>query len=458
MGGRLPQAHGQSRIAWLRVTALILICLAGLVLRVDHAWQGASENLPDSAAYERIARGLHEDGVFEQRGPGTPVHPQPASNYSPGLPLLAGGVFELAGDDDVRLVRLLLALIGAAAIPITFLIGRRLAGTDAGLVGAAVIAFYPTLITDSGMLLTESLAGTLISGGVLAILRARDQSRVLPWILPGVLLGLATMVRPEYLIISACLALALILIEIRGGVGHAVTPVVVMTLALLVVIAPWTARNVHEYGRVVPLSTGGGQTLFVGSYVPSGGNPTRVMPDLLTQNPVLEAEILRQNRVSGEGPESVTPERVFTLLAGQKLPHLDTDAALSRLGRERYVDELSQDPLGLTGFLAHKTIRIWWRARSGAMEGFPGRLIHWAIVAASLTGLALLLFRRRPECWIFAAILIAATLIGTILVSSPRRALVLWPLISVLAGVGAVGAVTLARSVLQRRQPPVAIA
>ncbi|MGK2956153.1 MAG: glycosyltransferase family 39 protein [Solirubrobacterales bacterium] len=440
------------------MTALILICLAGLVLRVDHAWQGSGENLPDSAAYERIASGLHEEGKFEQVGPGTPVHSQPASNYSPGLPLLAGGVFELFGTNDVRLVRLLLALIGAAAIPITFLIGRRLAGTDAGLIGAAAIAFYPTLITDSGMLLTESLAGTLIAGGALAILRARDQTRLLPWLLPGILLGLATMVRPEYLIIIGFLAVVLVLIEIRGGIGHAVRPVAMMALALIVVIAPWTVRNAVEYERVVPLSTGGGQTLFVGSYAPSNGNPTKVMPDLLAQNPVLKAEIDRQNRLSGEGPGSITPERVFTLLASQKLPHMETDAALSRLGQERYIDEFSQDPLALTGYLARKTLRIWWRGRSGAMEEFPGRLIHWVIVTASLIGLASLLVRRRPEFWIFAAILIAATVIGTILVASPRRALVLWPLVSVLAGVGAINAVALARSSLQRRQSPVAIA
>ncbi|MDQ2700785.1 MAG: hypothetical protein M3Y23_05590, partial [Actinomycetota bacterium] len=72
----------------MRTIILMLIIAAGLALRVDAAWQGPVENLPDSAAYERIARGIHEDGEFEQAGPGTPAHPQPASNYSPGLPLL----------------------------------------------------------------------------------------------------------------------------------------------------------------------------------------------------------------------------------------------------------------------------------------------------------------------------------------------------------------------------------
>ncbi len=442
----------------MRVITLILICLAGLALRVDHAWEGSAENLDDSAAYERIARGLHENGEFEQAGPGTPAHPQPATNYSPGLPLFVGGVFELAGDDDVRLARILLALIGTAAIPVVFAVGRRLAGPAAGLTGAALVAFYPTLISNAGMLLTEPLAGTLLAGGVLAILRARDQNGPMAWAVAGLLLGLTTMVRPEYLIVTLILAPTLILMELRGGFGHAVRPVAVLLLAVLVVIAPWTVRNAIEYERVVPLSTGGGQTLFTGSYVPSNGNPTKVMPDLLEQNPVLKAEILRQNKKSGEGPESITPERVFTLHAFQKLPRMKTDAALSRLGRERYRDELIEDPVGLAGYLGRKTMRIWWRGQSGVIEQPLGRVAHWVIVVSGLSGLLLLAARRRPEFWIFAAILLMATVIGTILVASPRRALVLWPLVSVLAGIGLTGAAALARESLERRRRPVAIA
>ncbi|HTU14886.1 MAG TPA: glycosyltransferase family 39 protein [Solirubrobacterales bacterium] len=442
----------------MRLIALLLIVLAGLALRMDHAWQGPDENLPDSAAYERIARGLHEDGAFEQVGPGTPAHPQPASNYSPGLPFFAGGVFELTGSDDVRLVRILLALISTLAIPLCFLIGRRLGGDAAGLIAAAAVAFYPTLITYSGMLLTEPLAGTLIAGAVLAILKARDQRRLLPWAGAGLLLGLTTMVRPEYLWVSFLLALALVAIEIRGGFGHAIRPVAVMLLALGVVIAPWTIRNAIEYERLVPLSTGGGQTLYSGSYLPSGGNPTKVMPDLLRDNPVLLAEIERQNVRSGEGPESITPERVFGLLAAQQLPHMDTDAALARLGRERYMAALRNDPAGLASYFWRKALRIWWRGRAGFMQSDTGRMIHWLIIVSAITGLALLAVRRRPEFWIFGSIVLAATMIGVVLVASPRRALALWPLVAVLAGFGIRTAAELVRLELQRRKRPVAIA
>lgn len=442
----------------MRLIALVLIVLAGLALRADHAWQGPDENLPDSAAYERIARGLHEDGRFDQAGPGTPAHPQPASNYSPGLPLLTGAVFEITGSDDVRIARLLLALISALAIPLVFLIGRRLGGDVAGLIGAGLVAFYPTLLTYSEMLLTEPLAGTLIAGAVLAILRARDQTRTGPWFGAGLILGLATMVRPEYLLVSLVLAVALAGIEIRGGAGHALRPVAVMLLGLTLVVVPWTVRNAFQYERIVPLSTGGGQTLYSGSYVPSGGNPTKVMPDLLRNEPGLLATIRRENEISGEGPESITPERVFALLAAERHPGLETDAALSLMGRDRYLDELRRDPVGLAAYFWRKTLRIWWRGRAGFMQSPAGRVIHWVIVVAAFAALASLMARRRPEFWIFAAFLVTATVIGVVLVASPRRALVLFPLVAVLAGLGFRVAVSLAADRLQRRRRPVAIA
>ncbi|MDQ2621404.1 MAG: glycosyltransferase family 39 protein, partial [Actinomycetota bacterium] len=409
---------------------------------------------------------IHQHGEFEQSGPGTPAHPQPASNYSPGLPLLTGALFEIAGDDDVRLVRVLLALIGTIAIPLVFLIGRRLSPWPpdsnrtfaAAVSGAAFCAFYPTLVSYSQMLLTEPLAGTLIAGGLLAVLRARDQDRLLPWLGAGFLLGLATMVRPEYLLVFAVLAATLALVERHGGFRHAAAPAAMMLLGVLLVIAPWTIRNFAEFQRVVPLSTGGGQALYSGSYVASGGNPTKVVPDLLARQTGIRAELAAQNRISGEGPGSVTPERVFSLLAERTLPHLETDEALSRLGRERYADELRRDPAGLFAFLGHKTLRIWWRGRSDLMHHFAGPPFHRLIILAALAGLLSLAFRRRTEFWIFAAVVVTVTVIGTVLVASPRRALVLWPLVSVFAGLGLTIAFTLARDRLQRRRRPVAIA
>lgn len=428
----------------MRLTVLMLIILAGLFLRVDQAWQGAEENLPDSAAYERIARGVSQQGEFEQRGPGTPAYPQPASNYSPGLPLLTAGIFELTGGDSARTARILLALVATLAIPLSWRLACRLAGETAGLAAAAITAFYPTLIADSGMLLTEPLAGTLLTAALLAVLWARERTGPFRWILPGVLLGLTSLVRPEALLIAATLAVVLFVIDSRAGIRAALVPVAVMTAAAALVVSPLVARDLPQTGRLVPISTGGGQTLFTGSYFASRGDPIDVMPRILRSNPSLNAKLNRQNRRSGEGPESVTPERVLTLLAARRHPGVSTDAALSRMGRDAYLAKLRSDPTGLAGYLTAKAGRIWWRGRWALIGSPAGRILHRGVVFAFVVGLVTLAIRRRPEFWIVGAPVLSATVIGALLVASPRRVLALWPLVGAVAGVGLSGLLQLA--------------
>jgi Dolichyl-phosphate-mannose-protein mannosyltransferase len=435
----------------VRLTVLMLIVLSGLFLRLDQAWLGSESNMPDSAAYERIARGVSEHGEFEQYGAGTPAHPQPASNYSPGLPLLVAGIFELSGDHDVRLARLLLALVSAAAIPISWRIGCRLGGDLAGLAAAAITAFYPTLIADSGMLLTEPLAGTLVAGAILAILRARERTSPAAWILPGVLLGLTSTVRPEALLLSATLAVVLVGLEYRSGFRRALVPVAVMSASLLLIVAPFVARDLGRSGRLTPVSTGGGQTLFTGSFSQSGGDPTIVAPMILEARPDLAAKIDRQNRSSGEGPESVTADRVLGLLARERHPDLSADAALALMGRDSYAEQIGDDPLSLAAYVGRKAGRIWWRGRVDLIESLQGRILHRSLIALLLIGLATLGIKRRPEFWILGGPLLSATLVGAILVASPRRVLALWPLVGVLSGVGLAGLVHLGRNSLSGR-------
>jgi hypothetical protein len=455
----------------VRLLAVFLIVIAGLALRMDAAWKGAPENLPDSAAYERIARGLHEDGRFEQKGPGTPAHPQPASNYSPGLPLAVAGIFELAGNDDVRLARIVLALIATLAIPFAWLLARRLAPPEdpgvAGITAAAIVAFYPCLISDAGMLLTEALAGTLITGAFLAMLRARDKLdepcrpaalRASDWLLPGALLGLTAMVRPEYLAISLLLIVVLAIVSRREGFRRALTAAGLMLTALLLVVAPWITRNLDDSGRLVPLSTGGGQTLFTGSYLASAGDPLAVMPDVLARNPVLADRLEAQNARSGEGEHSITPERVMTLLASARMPGVPTDLALTRMGRANYLHAIRSDPAGLAGYLASKSARIWWRGRTDLTGTAAGRAFHMTLIAAALLGFLLLAYRRRPEFWLIAALAIGVTMIGAVFVASPRRTLAFWPVIACLSGLGFSLALRLAKDVVAHRLRPVPIA
>jgi hypothetical protein len=154
------------------LAALAAILLLGAGLRLDYAWSGRAPVF-DATAYGTIARNLDADRGFTLGRAAT----QPADNYSPGLPLFVAGLYKLSGGPHERFARTVLALIGSLSVLFAYLIGRRLSGPAAGLIGAAAVAIYPALLEYGGMLMSEPLAAALLSGAVLAMSWADDARR-----------------------------------------------------------------------------------------------------------------------------------------------------------------------------------------------------------------------------------------------------------------------------------------
>ena len=420
-----------------RVLALAAIQLLGLGLRLDYAWEGR-EPVHDAVAYERIAANIDRRQGFTVGESAT----QPSTNYSPGLPLLVSTVYRVAGGVHERLARIVLALIGSLAVLLTFLIGRRLAGPIAGLIGAAVVAIYPALLEYGGMLMSEPLATTLLAGSVLALLWAGDGERLRRWALPGALLGALALTRPEYLGVAIVVAAVVFARGIGVEGRRALAQAAVLLGAVLFVVLPWTVRNAVVLDRLVPISTGGGQVLFAGSYLPSGGDPERVGREVLERHPGLTRRVATEYVEPGASLESVLAhvrlEQILAALAEQRFPDLETDQALARMGRERLTEDVTDRPVGYAGFLAAKLWRVWGHGPREVMRRPVWEIFHWALLAFGLIGLGWLIARWRWEVVPILAVLVAITAISLLLAATPRRALVMLPLSAALAGVGAV--------------------
>jgi Dolichyl-phosphate-mannose-protein mannosyltransferase len=408
------------------LAVLATILLLGLGLRAHEAWDGRAP-VYDAAAYARIAANLDRGEGFTLGAAAT----QPASNYSPGVPLLAAGLYQLSGGVHERFARLVLALLGSLAVLFAYLIGRRLSGPLAGLIGAAAVAVYPALLEYQGMPMGEPLAATLLSGAVLAMLWAdradrRDRARAPRWLAPGLLLGALALVRPEYVAISLPIALAVLARHGWGGWREGLVQAGVVLAGLALVVAPWTLRNAVALDRFVPVSTGGGQVLFAGSYLPSGGDPERVGEEVLERHPELRRKL----------PPDPRLEQILATLAAERYPGVESDAALARMGRERLWDDLTGQPLEYAGFLAAKVARLWSHGPREVMREPPWEALHWALVGLGLLGLGALAGQGRWEALLLGVVLVAVTAVGALLVASPRRVLVTIPLVAPLAGVG----------------------
>jgi 4-amino-4-deoxy-L-arabinose transferase-like glycosyltransferase len=426
-------ARNGGRIGLADLAAILLL---GIGLRVDYASDGR-EPVFDAAAYAAIAANLERGEGFTVGATAT----QPSSNYSPGLPLLVAGAYEVTGGPHERLARVILALLGSLSVLFAYLLGRRLcrlltspgqrrahsASVVAGLIGAAAVAIYPALLEYQGMLMSEPLAATLLSGAILAIFWANEREGAVAWMLPGALLGATAMVRPEYLGVALLLAVVIFARGVASGWQRALSQIAILLAGLVLVVVPWTIRNIVALDRVVPISTGGGQVLFAGTYLPSDGDPEQVGAEVVARHPGLfdpaDAERLRL-------------EQILARLAAASYPDLKTDQALSRMGREQLWDDISEQPLEYAGFLATKVGRIWSHGPREVMREPGWEIFHWAMVGFGLLGLCLLAWRRRWEALVLATAFLSITALSALLVASPRRVLVVLPLVAALAGVG----------------------
>jgi len=436
------------------LAALVAVLLLGLGLRLGEAWDGRPP-VYDAKAYAAIAANLSEGEGFTV-GPGAT---QPSSNYSPGLPLFVAGLYEVTGGVHERLARVVLAVIGALSALFAYLIGRRLmvgrpphrpgsseVGAAAGserslkngrygaqnsasvwpaLAGATVVAIYPALLEYQGMLMSEPLAATLLSGGALAALWAWDGgwSR---WLLPGGLFGALALARPEYLGVAVLVAIVIAVRELPHDWRPSLLRAAVFFGVALVVIAPWTIRNAVALDRLVPISTGGGQVLFAGTYLPSDGDPERVGAEVVAEHPDL---------FSPQDAQRLRLEQILARLAAEQHPGTETDKALSKMGKEQLWDDISEEPVEYVGFVASKIGRIWSHGPRDVMREPVWAVLHWALVAFAMFGLALLAWRRRWDALLIGIILLAITAVSALLVASPRRVLVLVPLLAALASV-----------------------
>ncbi|MFI5054469.1 MAG: ArnT family glycosyltransferase, partial [Acidimicrobiia bacterium] len=156
--------------------------------------------------------------------------------------------------------RLASCVLGAAAVVVIGLVGRRIAGERAGLIAAALGATYPMLWINDGMLISESMYALVIAAVLLAAYRLWDSRSWPDAVFLGGAIGLACLTRPEAIMLVPFLAIPFLFTT--GASWRArLLPVLAVGITCLVVILPWWVRNLTTFENPVFLATGHGSVL-----------------------------------------------------------------------------------------------------------------------------------------------------------------------------------------------------
>ena len=435
----LPQRYGKRTLI-----ALGLIALLGLVVRAYVVVNPVEHPGDDSRAYYALSKALYTEQSFG----GPEFHD--SSDWSPGAPFLYAASFYATGGAREGTARIVEALLGVATILVVFALGRRLGGRElgrwVGLFAAFAVAVYPPFLHSTGELMSEPPAMLTLPAAILAFFWASDRQAdavvpgmrgqlrpVLTWALPGLLFGLTAMFRPEYLLVGAVfVGLAAIRVWEQRGWRLGLAGAAVLLLALVLPILPWTIRNVVVLDRVVPISTGGGKALYVGTYLPADGEYQRVKEDLYKRYfgspfPPTSEEL-----------DEIDPTPLFNEAAREvqkEHPDLTRDEALGKAGKENFDKYFGEDPWGYAAMTARKVGRMWSSGVGEAMSSSAGRAVQILLVALGLAGFVLLGLRRRWwELVVLALPIALVTMVGAVSLAAPRRNEVLMTLVFPLAG------------------------
>jgi len=452
----LPERHGRTTLVLL---AAILVL--GFGLRAYRVVEPLPAPGDDAHAYYALSKSLYTEGSF-----GGPTFHDP-SDWSPGAPFLYAASFYATGGAREGTARIVEMLLGLATIVVVYLLGRRINCRPAGLLAAFAVAVYPPFIHSVGALYSEPPAMFTLPAAVLAFLWATDVGPPVTrggWrgfggpprgggeaapaagggtksttgpaappalrrlLAPGLLFGLTAMFRPEYLLVGAAFAvLALIRVARQRGWWPGLAATGLVLAAMLAPILPWAIRNQVVLHRTVPISTGGGKALYVGTFLPADGEYQRVKAILAKRY------LHREYDPHSRALEEVNPTPLFNRVA-KRYPDLPRDSALGKIGKQNFSKYFGEDPVEYLAMTARKTWRMWTAGIGEAMESTPGRIAQALFVALALAGLGVLAWRRRWwELIAMATPLALVTAVGAISLAAPRRNEVLMTLIFPLA-------------------------
>lgn len=464
----LPARHGRRTLI-----ALAAILLLGFGLRAYRVVEPLGSPGDDAHAYYALSKSLYTEGSY-----GGPTFHDP-TDWSPGAPLLYAASFYATDGPREGTARIVEMLLGLAAIVAVYLLGRRIACRPAGLMAAFAVAVYPPFIHSTGALYSEPPAIFTLPAAVLSFLWAANVGQVGPsggwrragvssaspesaegkapslpargpsarsrsqgqegtparrqdtparWLVPGLLFGLTALIRPEYLLVGLAFgALALIRIVRQSGWRPGLAGLALFGLAFLIPIVPWTIRNAIVLDRLVPLSTGDGKALYVGTFLPADGEYDRVKALLA------ERYLHRDLPPHSAALERVDPTPLFDRVAA-RYPDLPRDQALSKIAKQNLSRFFGEDPLGYAAMTVRKVGRMWSAGIGEAMESGLGRAVQVLVVLLGLAGLVLLGLRRR--WWELAAMatpLALVTAVGAASLAAPRRNEILMTLVFPLA-------------------------
>jgi 4-amino-4-deoxy-L-arabinose transferase-like glycosyltransferase len=402
--------------------ALFLILAAAFGLRLAWVLHAGTQPLEiaDPGWYYAVASNLAAGHGFTVSITGNEWAAGPGGNpttlWPPGWPLSLGGIFAVFGT-GLTAAKLLNVIAGVITVYLAYRIGELSFGRRIGLVGAAILAFYPNHIFWSSTLYADVYFTMWFCLAIFLLLRMKDwlgRGALVGWIALGVVTGVASLTRGQGLMLPLfALALWAMLFGWRRALGRTL----VVCGAAAVVILPWTVRNAATFDALIPVSVNDGFNLYIGHNADATGR--FVLPEKLWS---MKPELSYTDREAMFGSEG--RKLALEYAAGHPLREIELSA--KKVYYQVIPDSDSIDWANYGTSVAPAGVRD---ALAWLSDGY-----YWALLLLGVTGFVS--FRRLTMVRWIAIVVVAWVAFHIVFFSEPRFHIPVLPLVALLAALG----------------------
>lgn len=411
---------GQRRSFWL-------IVAAGGALRLAWALYATQEPVGLVESGDAFAYFHFGQELAAGRGYINIINGAPTAYYPVGYPAILAVLFWLTlhspvPDDLVMVATLANVAMATASVALVGVIARRLFGSRVGLVAAGITAVFPNLIFYTATVQLET-AFILLTLAAVAVLVTHNWSAGPPSrrriVAFGVVLGASVVVRPFSLPLLAGLTAALLVSG--SGWRRALGSTAWAGLAVVVMMSPWTVRNLVAMDAFVPFSTNGGDTLCIDRSLDATGSFRWSSHEGCASGEGVSAE---EYEVHQNAANTRLALRFVRQHPGKEL----------RLIVARGRAMMANDHDGLV-FVEGNGNRPFLGARLRGLLSTVADWTFYGVAVLAVLGLPAFLRRRRPDVIFVLAALAALTAVPLLLWGNTRFHLPMLPFLAMAAAV-----------------------
>ena len=246
----------------------LLAGLAALALRLFLVWRFPAV-VDDSRLYADIAKNWLQHGIYGVTNSGKIM---PTLSRLPGYPAFLAAIFALFGLDNFKAVLLIQVLFDLGTCFVIADMARRLFSARAAQAAFLMAGLCPFLANYAAAALTETLEIFFTALALDLALRGLGLKEIskpgpLNWVACGLCVGAAILLRPDGGILLAGIGAYLLWLLLKnwkaGDTAHTsptyslreiILAGVLVAVAALAPLVPWTFRNLHTLHRFQPLA------------------------------------------------------------------------------------------------------------------------------------------------------------------------------------------------------------